>query len=241
LHPHFGFGRFPGAFDNARCCQKEPIVSQLIRLVYASRSTFESSAKQQGLDPGVARILAKSRKNNAQLQIVGGLLFGEGFFLQCIEGEADAVHTLYDKIKDDRRHRDVTVLSKVSISGRSFGAWSMKYVPGEQQLQPLLQQWGLARFDPYRLSAEQTEVAVRYMQGEADAVNTLPAELDEAAPAQPRRSEPRTVAPRPGQNAARPATRDPLPSAKAGRKAFARLLAGLGLACAAAVGYLMFK
>ncbi len=216
-------------------------MSQLIRLVYASRSTFESSAKQQALDPGVARILAKSRKNNAHLQIVGGLLFGEGYFLQCLEGEADAVQTLYNKIKVDRRHRDVTLLSKASITSRSFGAWSMKYVPGEQHLQALLQQWGLARFDPYGLSAEQTEVAVRYMQGEADAVNTLPAELDESAAAQPRRKEPRAVVPRPSQKAAKQTPNDPLPSAKADRRAFWSLLAGLGLVCAAAVGYLRFK
>lgn len=216
-------------------------MSQLIRLVYASRSTFEPSAKQQGLDPGVARILAKSRKNNARLQVVGGLLFGEGYFLQCLEGEADAVQTLYDRIKADPRHRDVTVLSRASISSRSFGAWSMKYVPGEQHLQALLQQWGLARFDPYALSAAQIEVAVRYMQGEADAVNTLPAELDEAVPAQPRRKEPRAVAPRPGHKAAEPSAGDPLTGAKPGRPAIRSLFAGLGLACAAVVAYLMFR
>lgn len=216
-------------------------MSQLIRLVYASRSTFEASAKQQGLDPGVARILAKSRKNNARAQVVGGLLFGEGYFLQCLEGEADAVQTLYNKIKADRRHRDVTVLSKVSISSRSFGAWSMKYVPGEQHLQTLLQQWGLARFDPYALSAEQTEVAVRYMQGEADAVNTVPSELDEGAAALPQRKEPRAAVPRPGQKAVRQAQHDPLTAAKADRRVSRSLLVALGLAGAAAVGYLMLR
>ena len=216
-------------------------MSQLIRLVYASRSTFESSAKQQGLDPGVARILAKSRKNNARAQVVGGLLFGEGYFLQCLEGEANAVKTLYDTIKVDPRHRDVTVLSRASISSRSFGAWSMKYVPGEQHLRTLLQQWGLARFDPYALSAEQTEVAVRYMQGEADAVNTVPAELDEDAAALPQRKEPRAAVPRLGQKAARQAPHDPPPSAKADLKVSRSLLVALGVTCAAAVGYLISR
>jgi Sensors of blue-light using FAD len=216
-------------------------VSQLIRLVYASRSTFESSAKQQGLDPGVARILAKSRKNNARAQVVGGLLFGEGYFLQCLEGEADAVNTLYDKIKADPRHRDVTVLAKASISSRSFGAWSMKYVPGEQHLQALLQQWGLARFDPYGLTAAQIEVALRYMQGEADAVITVPAELDEAGSADPRRKKPAVGVPGPRPQASLEAPSDHFPGAKAGLSVFWVWLSGVGVACAAAGAYLTLK
>lgn len=154
-------------------------MSQLIRLVYASRSTFTRGAQHQGLDPGVARILAKSRKNNAGRQIVGGLLFGDGCFLQCLEGEVQAIETLYKKIESDTRHRDVTVLSRREISQRSFGAWSMKYVPGEQALADALKSWGATRFDPYRLSADQIEAAVELMREQADAVNTLPGEFDD--------------------------------------------------------------
>lgn len=155
-------------------------MSQLIRLVYASRSTFTRSANHQGLDPGVARILAKSRKNNMQRQIVGGLLFGDGCFLQCLEGEAQAVQALYIKIEADPRHRDVTVLSQRPIAQRSFAAWSMKYVPGEQALSALLRHWGMARFDPYSLSPDRLAAAVSLMQDVAEGADTLPGELDEA-------------------------------------------------------------
>lgn len=155
-------------------------MTQLIRLVYASRSTFTRSANHQGLDPGVARILAKSRKNNMQRQIVGGLLFGDGCFLQCLEGESQAVQTLYMKIAADPRHRDVTVLSQRPIVQRTFGAWSMKYVPGEQALSALLRHWGMARFDPYSLSPDRLAAAVSLMQDEADRADTRPGELDEA-------------------------------------------------------------
>ena len=156
-------------------------MSQLIRLVYASRSTFTRSANHQGLDPGVARILAKSRKNNTQRQIVGGLLFGDGCFLQCLEGEAQAVQSLYAKIAADTRHRDVTVLSQRPIAQRSFGAWSMKYVPGEQALSALLRDWRTGRFDPYTLSPERLAAAVSLMQDEPDAADTLPGGLEEFA------------------------------------------------------------
>ena len=143
-------------------------MTSLIRLVYASRSTFTRSANHQGLDPGVARILAKSRKNNTQRQIVGGLLFGDGCFLQCLEGEAQAVQALYMKIAADPRHRDVTVLSQRPIVERSFSAWSMKYVPGEQALSTLLRSWGMGRFDPYCLSPDRLAAAVTLMQDVAE-------------------------------------------------------------------------
>jgi hypothetical protein len=156
-------------------------VPSLIRLVYASRSTFSPRANQQGLDPGVARILAQSRKNNARRRIVGGLLFGNGNFLQCLEGEADEVEALYKKIEADTRHRDVTMLARRTITERSFGAWSMKYAPGEQALTRLLHSWGLPAFDPYELTPQRVEAAVQYMlEGDDAAVDTQPGELDDA-------------------------------------------------------------
>ncbi|MBC7991782.1 MAG: BLUF domain-containing protein [Rhizobacter sp.] len=147
-------------------------MSQLIRLVYASRSTFAPSAAHQGLDPSVARILAKSRKNNATLGIVGGLLFGDGCFLQCLEGNADAVDALYERIKSDPRHRDVTVLSRSPVVRTSFGAWSMKYAPGEAPLRRLMQSLGMSRFDPYGMSPQNIEAAVAYMEREAELAPT---------------------------------------------------------------------
>ena len=197
-------------------------MSQLIRLVYASRSVFESSDGRRGLDPAVARILAHSRKNNARHHIVGGLLFGEGCFLQCLEGEVQAVQKLYSKIEVDPRHRDVTVLSQSTIKQLGFDAWSMKYVPGEQRLQRLLKHWGLTRFDPYGLTAQQLDEAVRFMREEADAAADLPA----SAP---------TTAPR------KPATKPvPAPAAASG-STFAIVVAVVGLVCAAALGFALLR
>ena len=151
-------------------------MSQLIRLIYASRSTSPPEAQVQGLDLGVARILAKSRKNNQQRQIVGGLLFGDGCFLQCLEGAEDVVLPLYKKIEADQRHRDVTELSRVPVDERTFGDWSMKYVPGERALGDLLRGWGMARFDPYVLTPKQLDAAVSYLRQQADAAKQLPDE-----------------------------------------------------------------
>lgn len=216
-------------------------MSQLIRLVYASRSAIESSEKQQGLDPGVARILAKSRRNNARLQIAGGLLFGEGYFLQCLEGEADVVNSLYGKIAADRRHRDVTVLATTSIPVRSFGAWSMKYVPGEQRLQTLLRRWGQERFDPYRLSAEQLEVAVQFMQREVDAAETLPEEPSAAVPAQTERVSRPGGSSQPAVVVGKLSVTNRPASASAQRSVVWMWLAGAFVTCAAVLAYLIFR
>ena len=149
-------------------------MSQLIRFTYASRSTSPPEAQVQGLDLGVARILAKSRKNNRQRQIVGGLLFGDGCFLQCLEGAEEIVLALYQKIEADPRHRDVTELARTPINERTFGDWSMKYVPGERALGDLMRGWGMARFDPYALTPEQLEAAVIYLRQQADTAHQLP-------------------------------------------------------------------
>ena len=145
-------------------------MSQLVRLVYASRSTFSPSAGHQGLDPGVARILAKSRKNNAMRGIVGALLFGDGCFLQCLEGKDGDVDALYDKIRTDPRHRDVQVLSRRVVDRTSFGEWSMKYAPGEEPLRRFIGSLGMTRFDPYAMSPGNIDAVVAYMERGAESM-----------------------------------------------------------------------
>ena len=82
----------------------------------------------------------------------------------------------------------------------------MKYVPGEQRLQALLQEWGLARFNPYHLSAAQTEVAVRFMQAQADAAVTVPGELDELDATPPKAKKQPVVASLPSAKTLKPST-----------------------------------
>jgi hypothetical protein len=220
---------------------RTPLLNQLIRLVYASRSVVEPSAHHQGMDPGIARILAKSRKNNARLDVVGGLLFGDGYFLQCLEGDASVVQTLYNRIETDSRHRDVTVLLQSSIGTRTFGAWSMKYVPGEQRLQELLRQWGVSQFDPYQLSKDQLDAAVRFIRDEDDAVDTIPGELhalvDEPAPVAKALAKPALPS--------KAVPRHPVRAAKApgapGNKAFMAVVAGLALMCLIALVFVMLS
>jgi hypothetical protein len=90
----------------------------MIRLIYVSRTdniTFENNKD----------ILTSSFKYNQDKQISGALIYGLGFFIQCLEGDEDTVHALYQKIAQDTRHYDVKIISEKSIDERHFPEWHM--------------------------------------------------------------------------------------------------------------------
>jgi hypothetical protein len=122
----------------------------LIQLVYASRSNLESTHDAAGIEPGVARILTQSRRNNKPKNIGGVLCYGDGHFFQCLEGEAAVVEELYAHLHDDPRHRDVTLLLKRPVEQRQFKLWAMKYLSVDRVIREQLEREGLDRFDPYR-------------------------------------------------------------------------------------------
>ncbi|WP_175416188.1 BLUF domain-containing protein [Aggregatimonas sangjinii] len=75
----------------------------------------------------IAEILEKARRNNKQKDITGCLLFYNEHFIQYLEGEQHKVMTLYDRIQQDDRHFDITLLSSTQIEEREFGSWDMAY------------------------------------------------------------------------------------------------------------------
>jgi len=127
------------------------------QIVYISRSTFTPNVATNGIEPNVARILAKSRVNNRKNGLVGVLYFGDGCFFQCLEGEESAVDRLYQTLLHDDRHTDIKLLSKKSIEELSFSEWSMKYVPLEEDMNRLLVANGYKSFNPYMFSTHMIE------------------------------------------------------------------------------------
>lgn len=128
----------------------EKIVSDLIQIVYVSRSTFTPMPAEFGIEPSVARILAQSRGNNAKRGLVGALYFGDGCFFQCLEGRTSDVEQLYATLLKDPRHTDLKVLTRRPIERTSFATWAMKYVPLDAPMKALLHKLSLQSFDPYR-------------------------------------------------------------------------------------------
>jgi hypothetical protein len=93
----------------------------MLSIVYASSAVRLLNRKE------LVELLDYSREMNVEKDITGLLLYRGGNFIQVIEGENDAVLQLYKNIKNDPRHKDVTLLSKDPITKRQFPDWRMGF------------------------------------------------------------------------------------------------------------------
>ena len=153
-------------------------MSKLIRLIYISRSNLQA-IENVDIEPGIARILTISRINNRKRGLVGVLYFGNGCFFQCLEGEQETVDALYEKLKMDKRHSDLKVLSRQDITRLSFSQWDMKYVKIDTTINSFLESRGYSEFDPYKLDDRTTSDLIRFLKLAPDADDVAKA----AAPA----------------------------------------------------------
>lgn len=134
------------------------------RLIYVSQATFKPFHTPEGMECHVAEILAVSRKNNQQQQLVGALYYGNGKFFQCLEGEKNAVQALYTKLQDDPRHDRLTILHQEPIQQLSFQNWDMKYAMLDQHARDFIKQHGFRKFDPYQFTPSMVQQFVQLMQ-----------------------------------------------------------------------------
>lgn len=93
----------------------------LHRLVYVSRQRVLTP----DLDHEVGQIVQASIRNNRDLALTGLLLVHDGWFVQALEGPAEAVMNTYRRILDDPRHESAKVLSAGPVEARAFGDWNM--------------------------------------------------------------------------------------------------------------------
>ncbi|MGN6150892.1 MAG: BLUF domain-containing protein [Lysobacteraceae bacterium] len=153
-------------------------MSDLVQIVYVSRSAFTAMPAELGIEPSVARILAQSRINNARRGLVGALYFGDGCFFQCLEGRAEDVDRLYAALLRDSRHYDLQILVRRPIERTSFSTWAMKYVPLDAEMKSLLRDLGLSTFDPYRFD-EATVARVLDLLGRGRDLDPMPAAVEQ--------------------------------------------------------------
>lgn len=78
-------------------------------------------------DDELAALLSKSRVNNQRKQLTGVLLYGNGRFIQLLEGSEDQVKRTFGIIKSDTRHLDITVIASGDIGERCFPEWFMGF------------------------------------------------------------------------------------------------------------------
>lgn len=88
---------------------------------------YFSSAVKPFSEEDILVILEQSRRNNAENNITGMLLYMDESIIQILEGEQKAVENLLARIQQDTRHRDIVAVFKRPIKERLFDAWSMGY------------------------------------------------------------------------------------------------------------------
>ncbi|MDF4220796.1 MULTISPECIES: BLUF domain-containing protein [Maribacter] len=91
--------------------------------------TYESVATKKLKTVEMEELLENARANNERDDITGCLIYYKGGFVQLLEGSKKNITELYDKIKKDPRHTNVTLFSDDEISKRTFPNWGMAYYP----------------------------------------------------------------------------------------------------------------
>ncbi|MDF7812766.1 BLUF domain-containing protein [Hymenobacter sp. YC55] len=108
----------------------------MIHIIYISRAVRPLS------DQDLQLLLDQCRRDNAQHNVTGVLFYSHGNIAQLIEGEAEVLEPLFEKISRDGRHSNVMKLVDKPINIRSFSEWSMAFHPlepaGFEQLQGFL-------------------------------------------------------------------------------------------------------
>lgn len=97
-------------------------MSQLSRLFYVSRTPAQVDVAM------VEAIVSTSRRLNRRHDITGALAYSGDYFAQVLEGDAEHLSALLQKITRDARHRDLTVLFEAPITRRDYADWSMGYL-----------------------------------------------------------------------------------------------------------------
>ena len=80
-------------------------------------------------------LLEESRSWNRTHEITGILLYvkgqfpesNDGRFIQVLEGPENEVKDIFEKIRKDKRHYSVTLLSEAPIKKRNFLKWEMGF------------------------------------------------------------------------------------------------------------------
>jgi hypothetical protein len=94
----------------------------MLQIVYTSTASHALST------PELEQLVTGARARNKTLGVTGMLVFHDGTFLQALEGEQRAVCEIFASIRDDTRHRDVTVLHRgPGAEQRVFGDRSLGF------------------------------------------------------------------------------------------------------------------
>lgn len=102
------------------------MIQPLFRILYCSRNCIDL-LPSEGAD-ALSHIFQAARANNSRCGVTGALLYSSGFFAQVLEGPKAEIERVFERIQQDLRHDEITVLECSDITSRDFPQWSMAHV-----------------------------------------------------------------------------------------------------------------
>ena len=94
------------------------------RLIYSSQFGSGFPVLPADQEDEIGKIVRASIRNNRKVAITGMLLAHQGWFIQALEGPAQAVAETYARILTDPRHSNATMLANTPAK-REFSSWNM--------------------------------------------------------------------------------------------------------------------
>lgn len=121
----------------------------LHRVIYVSDAVGAAGTSLLSL----VEILGVSERNNRRDHLTGALLCHNGRFLQAIEGARTDIDRLMDRLRGDRRHANLRLLSDQPIACRLFGHWAMGQATATPTMLALLNDEDLSAISPAKAEA----------------------------------------------------------------------------------------
>lgn len=123
--------------------------NELTALVYVSSATGQLSEQQ------IDGLLDSCRRFNALVGVTGTLLHHDGTFLQYLEGPAEGVARVWQRVVACRLHHGVTELLREPLAARHFDRWHMGFVQAPSStMQALAQTQWRSRVGPLLAAPE---------------------------------------------------------------------------------------
>lgn len=120
------------------------------------RITYTSSATQTITPSMILDILEAARDFNGNRGVTDLLYCAQNQFAQVLEGEAEAVDAIFEKIKADGRHKNIAA-KREDVAERDFTDWSMAFVDSSTaEVARVLVGHGLDSYEPQKWPMERT-------------------------------------------------------------------------------------
>lgn len=136
-------------------------MTDLCQLVYISRITSTGLSS-----PSTLNDISETAVERNQLDDITGILcYGNGYFLQCVEGSEQALTNLKNRLLVDDRHKEIKILDFSEIIERRFASWSLRSITLERWMTKEPELKKLMPFKPYEWSADEWQQFLDILQG----------------------------------------------------------------------------